>query len=72
MKLRARRCRIKVTSPRRVRDQAPRRCNVCDECFRPRTHFDRYCSSCKKDSELLKFSEWLPGLDESFAELVSA
>jgi len=51
---------------------AHRRCNVCSQLFRPRTPFERYCEVCREDSELLKFSEWLPELDEGFAEQISA
>lgn len=49
-----------------------RRCNLCADEFHPRTVFDRYCHTCKKESELLKFSEWLPELDTAITERVSA
>lgn len=40
-----------------------RNCNICDQHFEPRSHFDRYCSHCKGRSDLLRFSDWLPDLD---------
>jgi hypothetical protein len=49
-----------------------RRCNLCEKQFTQRTVFDRYCHTCKAESDLLKFSDWLPELDESVQEEISA
>ena len=57
---------------RRQTEQRWRRCNLCADEFHPRTVFDRYCSTCKQESELLKFSEWLPELDAALTERLSA
>lgn len=40
-----------------------RRCNLCSEPFQIKTRFERYCHRCRGQSELLKFSDWLPELD---------
>lgn len=57
---------------RRQTMQRLRRCNLCADEFHPRTVFDRYCLTCKQESELLKFSEWLPELDAAITERLSA
>jgi len=49
-----------------------RHCNLCARKFAPRTVFDRYCSNCKDESELLKFSEWLPEIGDDVQEKISA
>ena len=41
-----------------------RHCNLCSRKFTVRTVFDRFCPTCKKDSELLRFYDWLPRPDE--------
>ena len=33
-------------------------CNLCNIPFRANTVFDRFCKSCKQESELFRFSEW--------------
>jgi hypothetical protein len=60
------------SSPRKKVMSRWRRCNLCADEFRPRTAFDRYCLNCKEESELLKFSEWLPELDAALTEQMSA
>lgn len=50
----------------------PRPCNLCAERFTPRTVFDRFCPTCKNENELLKFSDWLPEVDQSVEEKISA
>jgi hypothetical protein len=52
--------------------QKNRLCKLCAEEFYPRTAFERYCTTCKKESELLKFSEWLPTIDEVVREKIPA
>jgi hypothetical protein len=49
-----------------------RRCNICNQKFHPRTVFDRYCSTCKEESDIYRFGEWLPELDEAITEKISA
>lgn len=49
-----------------------RSCNLCSEEFSPRTVFDRYCLTCKKESDLFRFGEWLPELDAALTERLSA
>ncbi len=44
-----------------------RSCNICDELFVPSSHFDRYCRDCKQESEVFKYGDWLPELDEHLA-----
>lgn len=66
---------VGTASPLRTRRQTHRRlrrCNLCADEFHPRTVFDRYCTTCKQKSELLKFSEWLPELDAAITERLSA
>lgn len=33
-------------------------CNICKNPFRANSIFDRFCGSCKQESELFRFSEW--------------
>jgi hypothetical protein len=47
------------------RDRGPRRCNLCDNVFTPKSPFERYCSECKETNELLRFVHWLPEADDS-------
>ena len=49
-----------------------RRCNLCAKKFTQRTGFDRYCHTCKAENDLLKFSDWLPEVDEAVREKISA
>ena len=56
--------------PKPSPEQRP--CNLCQESFTPHTVFDRYCRKCKIESEILKFSEWLPEIDEALTERFSA
>jgi len=49
-----------------------RRCNICNQKFHSRTVFDRYCATCKQESEIYRFGEWLPELDEALTEQLSA
>lgn len=44
-------------------------CNLCSRNFVPLTAFDRYCPNCKSGSELLKFSEWWPKVDQQTGPL---
>lgn len=41
-----------------------RRCNLCAEHFRPRSHYERYCTSCKEKNDLFRFGNWLPEFDD--------
>ncbi len=63
-----------VRSPRSIRKRKldPRRCNICKDEFKPRTVFDRFCHTCKEESELLKFSSCFPEVDETILERVPA
>jgi hypothetical protein len=54
------------------RDKQNRLCNLCTQEFLTHTLFDRYCEECREKSELLKFSDWLPELDEAIADQISA
>jgi hypothetical protein len=47
------------------RGDGPRKCNLCEGTFRPRTPFERYCSVCKETNELLRFVHWLPEADDA-------
>ncbi len=49
-----------------------RSCNLCMQAFAPNTVFERFCSRCRDDNELLRFSEWLPELDEEIQEKIPA
>lgn len=49
-----------------------RLCNICNNGFKAKTPFDRFCHSCKEQSEILKFSSCLPEIDESIFERISA
>ena len=49
-----------------------RYCNLCSQSFQMRSLFDRYCPNCKHESELLKFSEWLPEVDPEIQEQIPA
>jgi hypothetical protein len=55
-----------------IKNYKLKKCNICANEFHPRTVFDRFCRSCKEESQLLKFSEWLPELDEGLTERISA
>ena len=45
--------------PKARKDLAYRVCNLCKTSYLMNTKFDRFCSECKKDSELYHFHEWL-------------
>lgn len=45
-----------------------RKCNICGWEFRFHSTFDRFCDSCRAESELFKFYEWLPELDPSVSQ----
>lgn len=49
-----------------------RRCNLCSEEFLPKTVFDRFCSGCRQESELLRFCEWLPEIAPELTERLTA
>lgn len=51
---------------------AYRFCNICKDEFKPKTIFDRYCLTCRKESELLKFISSFPEADETILEKVPA
>lgn len=60
-------------SPLRSSHKSKNRCcSLCGQNFRPHTVFERYCGHCKKDEELLKFSDWLPEIDEALTARLSA
>jgi hypothetical protein len=35
-------------------------CNICGSIFRLANPFQRFCQSCRNESELYRLSEWLP------------
>jgi uncharacterized OB-fold protein len=35
------------------------RCNLCQQTYRPRSTYERFCKNCRRDEELLRFYEWL-------------
>jgi hypothetical protein len=43
---------------------APKRkmikCNICSHEFHPTHMYDRFCSSCRNNSELVHVVEWMP------------
>ncbi len=41
-----------------------RPCNLCGEDFLPKSVFSRFCITCKKEEEILKYAEWLPDLTD--------
>jgi len=49
-----------------------RHCNICNQKFHPHSIFDRYCTTCKEASEIYRFGEWLPELDETLTQKLSA
>ena len=55
--------RTYMTFPRMKHQLKERCCNLCDIAFHPRTVFDRYCVQCREQEELLKFSDWLPQIE---------
>ena len=44
-----------------------RTCNLCDELFSPKSRFERYCTDCKRESELFKYGNWLPEIESDWA-----
>ncbi|MGZ3652740.1 MAG: hypothetical protein ACXVB9_14115 [Bdellovibrionota bacterium] len=50
--------RLKHRPPRQ--GHGSRKCNLCNEAFRARTPFARFCSTCRETNELLRFGNWLP------------
>ena len=46
---------IKKNKTNRLR----RKCNICGHLFQPETKFHRFCDTCKSQSELYHFSEWI-------------
>ncbi len=36
-----------------------RRCNLCAKLFRDATGFQRFCHSCKEESEVFRFVGWI-------------
>lgn len=49
-----------------------RKCNLCRQGFAARTVFDRFCPTCKEQSELLKFGDCFPEFEDVIAECASA
>jgi len=47
-------------------------CNLCGKSFHARNAFQRYCLQCKREEELLKFSDWLPELDQTLNTQIPA
>lgn len=54
----------------RTRSRSPRsgdkrrvHCELCDKTFAARGPYERICRTCKHDSELYRFSDWLPDLE---------
>lgn len=64
--------RIGFSPVRTINKQKIRPCNICGTIYRPHTAFDRYCSHCKQNEELLRFSDWLPEIDAALTARVSA
>lgn len=64
--------RMERTKHQLLNRKKTRVCNLCTEAFTPRTVFDRYCPRCKDGSEVFKFSEWLPELNEVIQENIPA
>ncbi len=61
------------TSKKRLSERRKLRlCNICAREFTPQTVFVRYCATCKSESEVLKFSEWLPEVGQVIQEKISA
>ncbi|MGE0615961.1 MAG: hypothetical protein AB7P04_09985 [Bacteriovoracia bacterium] len=36
-----------------------RPCNLCENPFKMRTRFDRFCVNCKKDSQVYQYADWM-------------
>jgi hypothetical protein len=64
--------KLSVASSTRTVSKKSRKCNLCAEDFLTGSVFDRYCPTCKQESELLKFSEWLPVIDGELSQKISA
>lgn len=64
--------RIGFAPMRSERKAKSRCCNICGKTFHARTMFDRYCGQCKEGEELLKFSDWLPEIDDTMATRIPA
>jgi len=62
---------MKFSPLRRLNLHKSRPCNICGEIYRPHSSFDRYCGQCKHREELLRFSDWLPEIDEALTTRVS-
>lgn len=54
------------------RGNDPRKCNLCDTKFQPRSPFERFCQHCKEENELLRFVNWLPEVDDTIQSKVPA
>jgi len=52
--------------------KGPRKCNLCEAKFRPRTPFERFCQHCKEENELLRFVHWLPEVDDAIQSKMPA
>lgn len=46
-------------SPMRSKKNRRRRCNLCAKLFRDATGFQRFCHSCKEESEVFRFGGWM-------------
>lgn len=64
--------RVWFSPVRSTRKQKCRRCNLCGEEFYLHTLFDRFCIHCKEKNELLRFSNWLPEVDETLVTRFTA
>lgn len=40
-------------------------CTLCGSTFRSRHRYKLYCSDCRGENEVLRFSEWLPAMADS-------
>ncbi len=45
--------------PVRLRHKHKRRCNLCAKVFRDTSGFRRFCNSCREESEVFRFGDWL-------------
>lgn len=37
-----------------------RPCNLCGQVFGAKTRFSRFCTPCKAERDIYRFSDWLP------------
>ena len=47
-----------------------RPCYLCGKQYRALSAFSRFCAECKSGQDILRFSEWLPDIDDGNARYV--